>query len=450
MKNADFSRDTIKTVQELLEKDTRPVPSILSEKSMADIGTNGIPREIFFSREYHNLEVEKLWKKVWQWACREEELSRVGDYIVYNLADLSAIIVRISSSEFRAFHNSCLHRGTQLKVEEGNARTFRCPFHGWIWNIDGSLKHIPCRWDFNHVNDEDFSLPELKVSTWQGFVFVNFDPSCEPLESYLEEMPEHFRHFSLEDRFTATRVAKVVPANWKIALEAFLEPYHVYGSHPQVLPFTGDVNAQCDTYGRHNRMITPVAVQSPHLKKPVDELALAKKLAMYAGVDPATVNLSEGMTARTYAAELARQRIFKSFSIECSNLSDSQMLDSIRYLIFPNAVLAGDLGVSVNSRVRPNGNDPNTSIFETLILMPCKKEIRPSPAKTYWLEPEESWSGAPGLAQNFAEIFDQDTTNMLLMQRGLKASAKPEITLSKYLESRIRHFHHVLDQQLKS
>lgn len=450
MESLDFDRAEMQTVQELLRSETRPIPSVLLEKSMTDLGTADIPREVFFSREYHELEVEKLWKKVWQWACREEELSKVGDYIVYDIADLSAIVVRSNDHKIRAFYNSCLHRGTQLQVDNGNVKTFKCPFHGWRWNLDGSLAHIPCRWDFEHVNDQDFRLPELKVGTWQGFVFVNFDPNCEPLESYLENIPEHFKHFCLEERFTATRVAKVVPANWKVALEAFLEPYHVFASHPQVLPFTGDASAQCDIYGRHNRTITPVAVQSPHLGKRVDQQTLAKRISVYAGVDPATVHLSEGMTARSFAAEVTRQKMHERFNLDCSTFSDSQMLDSIRYLIFPNAVLAGDMGVSVNSRVRPNGNDPDTSIFENLILLPCLPDKRPSPAPTHWLQPDESWTNASGLGKQLGEIFDQDTLNMARVQRGLKASAKAGITLSRYLESRIRHFHQVLDRQLES
>ena len=111
-------------------------------------------------------------------------------------------------------------RGTQLEIEDGKATKWQCPFHGWTWKLDGTLAHIPCRWDFDHLSDEDLRLPEVKVATWQGFVFINFANECEPLETYLENIPTHFQHhyFPLENRFTSAYVSKIMPANWKVVL----------------------------------------------------------------------------------------------------------------------------------------------------------------------------------------------------------------------------------------
>ena len=94
--------------------------------------------------------------------------------------------------EIKAYYNACLHRGRQLKDYDGRCTEFRCPFHGFTWALDGALARSPRRWDFPHVDDAEFALPEAKVGTWGGFVFINPDPDAEPLEDFLGDLPEHF------------------------------------------------------------------------------------------------------------------------------------------------------------------------------------------------------------------------------------------------------------------
>lgn len=447
MTTKNFSKNEMETVQDILKTDTRPVPPVLKQESIKNLGTADIPREIFFSPEYHNLEVEKLWKKVWQWACREENIPNVGDYIVYDIADLSVIVVRSKADKIQAFYNSCLHRGTQLCLNDGNSLALQCPFHGWTWKLDGTLAHIPCRWDFEQVEDEAFRLPEVKVATWQGFVFINFDPDCEALESYLENLPEHFQQFALQERFTAAHVAKVMPANWKVTLAAFLEAYHAIATHPQILKFTGDANSQYDIYGRHNRMITPFAVYSPHLGKPKDPQDPANALLKFQGIDPQQLEISKQKNSRAYAAEVGRQTLNQLLQIDCSGVSDTEMLDAISYLIFPNFMTWPGVGQPLQFRFRPYGANPDVCIMDVLLLQPSPPNMTPSSAKINWLTSEQNWSDAPEL-RGLGAVLDQDISNLLQLQKGLKTSAKPGITLSNYQESRIRHFHQVLDKYL--
>ena len=139
-----FERADMESVQDLLRDDTFPVPAPLLEHRPSELGTHDIDPAVYTSQAIHDLEVERLWKKVWQWACRVEELPNVGDHIVYDIAHLSVIVVRVEPGDgpnaIKAFHNVCLHRGTQLRVSDGNVPMFRCPFHGWTWNLDGSLE----------------------------------------------------------------------------------------------------------------------------------------------------------------------------------------------------------------------------------------------------------------------------------------------------------------------
>jgi nitrite reductase/ring-hydroxylating ferredoxin subunit len=447
MKTIEFSFDRIQKVQDILQADERKISPYLLQESVPDLGTEDIPTEIFFSKSYHDLEVEKLWKKVWQVACLESDLEKVGDHVVYNIAHLSAIVVRSAPNEIRAFYNACLHRGTQLRVNAGRVSGFQCPFHGWKWNLDGTLAGIPCRWDFKQVEDEAFRLPELKVAIWQGIVFVNFDADCEPLESYLENIPEQFQHLPCppEERFTAVHIIKTMPANWKVTLEAFVESYHFAATHPQVLPFTGI--ARCDLYDRHSRSILPVGVSSPYLDTPLDENDLSRALAIFEGEDPETVRLEGGMTARACAANAARLRLQGSLGIDTSSLPDSYVLDVMSYQIFPNLVLTPSLSFPVLMTFRPDGDDPDTSIMEVRLLLPCPPGPRPANAKPHRLGEGDKWSSVPEFAR-IGTVFDQDTANLSRIQKGLKASAKAGITLGEYQESIIRHFHRSLDRQL--
>ena len=102
---------------------------------------------------------------------------------------MQVLVVRGDDQKIRAFPNTCLHRGRALKDRAGRSDALRCRFHGWTWNLDGSLKEVPCRWDFPHVEQDDYHLRELPTGTWGGFVFINMDPSCESFESYMKPAP---------------------------------------------------------------------------------------------------------------------------------------------------------------------------------------------------------------------------------------------------------------------
>ena len=117
--------------QDLLATDSRTVPDHLSDESPLTQGPSRIPTSVYFSPEFHDLEVEKLWSRVWQLACHEDELVEVGDYVVYDIAHLSYLLVRTgeASNDIQAYRNSCLHRGRKLREQPGKrARTLDAAF----------------------------------------------------------------------------------------------------------------------------------------------------------------------------------------------------------------------------------------------------------------------------------------------------------------------------------
>src|SRR4051812_46308571 len=234
--------------QDLLDTDSRAVPGVLRLQSPAYLGSDDLPIERYTTRAWHDLEVERLWKRVWQFACREEDIPEPGDHHVYEIANLSFLVVRTPAGAINAYPNACLHRGRRLKDFDGQCSELRCPFHGFAWELDGRLKDVPARWDFEHIDDAGFALPQVKVATWADFVFINPDPDAAPFAEFVAELAGQMAVWDLGARYKEAHVARVVRANWKIAQEAFCEAFHVNGTHPQVLPYLGDTNSQVDVW----------------------------------------------------------------------------------------------------------------------------------------------------------------------------------------------------------
>jgi phenylpropionate dioxygenase-like ring-hydroxylating dioxygenase large terminal subunit len=431
--------------QQLLDTDTHPVPDVLREESTRYLGDEDVPIGRYISREWHEREREHLWKRVWQFACREEHIPVVGDYIVYDIAGMSFVVLRTAEG-IKAYPNACLHRGRRLKDYDGWCSELRCPFHGFAWNHAGELADVPAGWDFPHVEERrhtDFHLPTCSVDTWAGFVFINPDPHAAPLAGHLGGIVDHFEVWDLEHRYVEAHVAKVIHANWKIAQEAFSEAYHVNATHPQIMPYIGDTNSQVDVWDTFARVITPGGTPSPLLDwDPTEEDMLRSMLDVR--VDQRSpITIEEGSTARATAAAAARERWRPIVGDRVDSMSDAEMMDSIDYTVFPNFHPWGAFNRIVY-RFRPNGDDHRSAIMECLYLSPFTGD-RPPPAPIHWLTADQSWTAAPELGM-LAKVFDQDLFNMAKVQLGLETTFKPGVTLSLYQEGKVRWLHQLFGE----
>lgn len=438
------------SVQDIVAADAVPAPAILREISYRFLGDEDIGYKRYISPTVFDREMETVWAKTWQWACRVEHIPQIGDYYVYEIGVNSVLVVRTERG-IKAFHNACLHRGTKLRPEEGmgSAPELRCPFHGWTWTLEGRLKSVPCAWDFPHVSPEAYSLPEVRVGQWGGFVFINLDDKAPPIESYLEELPAHFQNWDLGARFTELHIAKVLPCNWKAAVEAFLESYHVFETHPQLLHGTGDANVQYDIYGEHvTRFYAAGGVNSPHLVQPLSEQALLDSMLIGdRSVVTDELKVGAGETARTVMARYLRRVLSEKYGTDLSALSDAEMIDTIEYHLFPNMILFPGVSLPMVYRFRPFGMDPERSVFEILFLRPLPNHGEPpDPPEVAWVGEDESYGIVSGLDPVLAHVYDQDTANLRAQQQGFKASKKRGQTLGNYQEVRIRHFENVIDR----
>ena len=440
--------------QDYLAQDSREVPRSLLERSWRDLGNSPLDVSRYTSQAFFELEVERMWTRVWQMACREEELPEAGDTIVYDVVGRSLLITRQADGSIRAFHNSCTHRGRKLLLADERVEHFRCPFHGISWQLDGSVRSVPCRWDFQHVSDGDFCLPEARVGTWGGFVFVNLDVDAIPLEQYLEVVPGHFARWRLEDCWKSVHVAKVIRCNWKVAQEAFMESYHVIATHPQILSIIADANSQYDIYGKHvSRNLAAFGAPSPHLGSGrVDPQQTLDGMLQLMGRQPGklgAITAQEARGPRVLLGDLNRRAFSRAFEGDFSNVTDAETLDAIVYNVFPNFSPWGGFAPNIVYRWRPHGRDVGSCVMEVMILKRLDRgQPRPRPVSVHWLRDDEPWSDAKEIPI-LGPVIDQDMSNMPYVQDGLVASATGRVQLGSYQESRIRHFHQTLDTYLQ-
>jgi phenylpropionate dioxygenase-like ring-hydroxylating dioxygenase large terminal subunit len=441
------------TYQDIALKDGDDVPSVLRERINPPQPTVDIPFSRYTDRAFFDLEMQKMWRRVWQYACRDEHVPEVGDYYVYDLGRLSLIIVRTLQG-LRAYHNSCLHRGTKLKPSHssGWSASIQCPFHGWDWNLDGSLHSIRCDWEFPHLRRDEAGLRQARVESWNGFIFVNFSLQGPALVDYLEVLPEHFRNWDLTGWYVHTHVQKRLPANWKLAQEAFMEAYHTPVVHPEMTHVVSDVNMQHDVFSKHiSRDLCAMASPSPTstLEQSQQDL-LDKMLVGDRSAVAVKALVPEGKTARWVMAKQLREQMSKEFGLDYSKRSVPEMIDSLKYNVFPNLFLYPSVGLPLIQQFRPDGDDHDRCLFDQMVLRP-----KPADGSSYQvaevvrIEEHESYSVAKDMDPFLAHVLDQDTNIMRWQREGMYASEKGAETLSIYQESRIRHVHQTLDKYLK-
>ncbi|QIG81547.1 aromatic ring-hydroxylating oxygenase subunit alpha [Stakelama tenebrarum] len=433
------------------------------------------PVDAFISREYAQAEPERLWSKVWQQAGRVEELKQVGDYITYNICHDSILIVRDTPETLRAFHNVCPHRGRRLvgnntgggpktvaqdtgaHSAKGNRLRFSCNYHAWTFDLDGSAEHIPDAEDWGGMLDHVCtSLTPVQVDTWGGWIWINMDMEAGPLREWLEPAASLLDPFQFEAMRYRFRQWGIFDCNWKVALEAFLEAYHVQGTHPQLMKY-GDFYSFSRVIGMHSqtgfdskeKREASAAATSVHRAAGEDDprYTIAKMQAEFwetiGGSTTETLvkaaqRLPEELPEGTPAAEVHRhwlesaRRDDAARGVDWPEISDREMAAAgLAVALFPNMNLIPGPTFSLYYRVRPYGTDPDKCIFEAVALDRFPEGE----------EPETEWTYAEQDLSQWPHVIAQDISNMVEVQRGYKSQGFKGNLPNPWQERKVTNLH---------
>ena len=220
-----------------------------------ELGTGPVPVHPYISNEYYQLEKEYIFKKVWLYACRAEQLEEPGSFLVVDLdvCQTSVLLVRDNENQIRAYHNMCSHRGNKMAYDKtGKTENLICGFHGWTYGLDGQLNFVPDEDNYFDIEKNELGLSPVNVDTWEGFVFVNVDPSPkESLSEYLGELGTGLAGYPFNKLSgKCHRFETVVNANWKLVKDAFQEVCHTPYQHRRSLP-----DAYRNSENPHTRLI---------------------------------------------------------------------------------------------------------------------------------------------------------------------------------------------------
>ncbi len=441
---------------------------------------HGIRTGRYTDPAFAKLEHEKLWSRTWQMAARLDEVPQQGDYTVYEIGHESVMIVRVDADTLKVYHNACPHRGTALADEgQGSFEKCRiiCPFHGWRWDLEGNNQYVLERHQFRsgQLQDADVALREVTHEIFGGFIFITFDKNPQPFTEFIAPVRTLLEGLAVDQMHHYWWKSVSAPCNWKVAVEAFLEGYHVPATHPQLEPpsadfiFGDDVSGPTPQYSHldhiyetfangHGRFLggekTPMAGKTKLQGDPVDAMAARLDLlvqGMDAMVLKEDVDLVRGLKGKPipegsslggeyvkalYATAAAQNRPMPKLEREVLNQWGGEVF------VFPNLLILPQAGNCMIYRVRPNAFDPDSCIFE-IFSTKSYPAAQPIPraevqAMTEVSDPEQ-----------FRQIPRQDFANVPRIQKGLHSKGCKQVWLADYYEKLILNMHQEMDRYLQ-
>ena len=226
------------------------------------------------------------------------------------------------------------------------------------------------------------------------------DDDAPPLLEYLGILTKDFANWNMKDRYVTVHIQKELPCNWKLAAEAFMENYHTRVTHPQLLSGTSEPSTQYDIRDRHvDRFLSLSGIQSPHLGRTLTEQEKVDNMLMGdRSLIAHPVKVPEGSNARRTMSNFLRDQFENALDVATGHLSDSEILDTIEYTLFPNMFLFPGVSLPMVYRFRPNGMDPDSAIFDLLFLEELAPgQERPEAPEPYKIDIGTSYETVPGI-----------------------------------------------------
>jgi phenylpropionate dioxygenase-like ring-hydroxylating dioxygenase large terminal subunit len=202
----------------------------------------GLPAWTYNSDELTLLEMEQLFLRSWRFVGHVSDIPKSGDYQCFEMADERAVVVRDQDGQVRAFHNLCRHRASRVVGEDKGhcGKAFICPFHGWSYNLDGTLKNIPKADSFAEIDKQQFGLKSLDCEVWHGMIFIRFGGSGPAIAELFAQAAEEIGLYRIEDMQPLDDPYQYqFDLDWKAVLDIDNEGYHVPIGHPELFDLVG-------------------------------------------------------------------------------------------------------------------------------------------------------------------------------------------------------------------
>ncbi|MYH16609.1 MAG: aromatic ring-hydroxylating dioxygenase subunit alpha [Gammaproteobacteria bacterium] len=435
-----------------------------------DYGTDRPSKDRYLSSEEWALEWEHVFRKTWLVAGVTMDLPSKGSYLKYDIGPESFVVVQTGETEadLKAYFNVCPHRGNQLVRDDFGTmgENFYCTFHGWKFDLDGNNIKVKNREIFREeVLSGPLCLKKVRCEVWNSIIFINIDGEARPLVEYLDVIPDHLKAYPFGEFRVLRDFEADWPANWKTAMDAFIEFYHSEDVHPELRPVMTTINdVQYDLYENGmSRMFLELG-NAPLCWPDREAVNDAQKafIELYGG----SPEKYEGLKGYEYKSALVetkrewgRKHGYGFFDL----LTDDQITDDWNYHLFPNVTLNCFSDGLLIQQWKPHPTDPNLSYYWalTLCLPVSDPEIRvmdinnfgpdsfgppgwdgserPDRDKPRWGVPEDCNS------QVWGHVLWQDAQRVPNVHKGMMSEAFEGPLLSE-AEVRIRHYQAEIDR----
>ena len=237
-----------------------------------------IPAGRYVDLRFFALEQEHVWRKSWLLAAHIDELPEPGSFRLWDITGQPVLLIHGDEGTINAFYNTCRHRGAPVVTERsGSKRRFVCPYHGWCYSREGELLAVRDSEDFGNLDVSTRGLKSIRCERFGNLIFVNFDSQAPSLLDWLGPIADEWKEFQFENCRLAARHVFDLNCNWKIAMEANTEVYHVRSIHPHTVSPILDDRRNVNTLYRHGhgRMIAP----TPKGKVALDVMPVSPDIA---------------------------------------------------------------------------------------------------------------------------------------------------------------------------
>ncbi len=403
------------------------------------------PKQRYYDEDFFRLEGEHLWSRVWQMACRLEEIPEQFDFTTYEILGQSVILVRAEDGSVNAFQNACRHRGVTVASGRGSCEPgFTCPYHGWCYGPDGANTFISRAKSFAEHNlaPGDTDLTAVRCETWGGCAWINLSDEAPPLRECIEPFATTLEAWKLESMRAEWWCSFRLPVNWKLAESAFLEQYHVIEAHPQLVDADRFVPRDPSMFGpdkwlaaelRYLRTMSEGMAGMVH----GDDVAIAESLAESIGDDGLPADPAEAMSQwqRTLNDAVVEWHRERGHDVpDLNQLEDDGLNEPMGYC-FPHFFVLPMYSSASSYRFRPLGPEETLMEIWSLTRYPSGETgPRPSP-------PDPMEFDDPGVPP----IPSQDFGNLPRQQQGLHNPGFEYMRFSEGIEGGPANFERTVD-----